>query len=113
MSERHTYQIRSPGRVNLIGEHTDYTYGHVLPMATNLHTQLDATPSEDVTVKSETVGDQQSFATDDRQHENSWIGYIKGCYAILAEEGYDPGGFDGEISNTLPIDAGLSSSASN
>ena len=112
MSEHHAYRVRSPGRVNLIGEHTDYTYGHVLPMATDLHTRLDATPAEDVTVTSETVDDRRSFATDDRQREESWIDYVKGCYAVLSEEGYEPGGFDGELSSTLPMGSGLSSSAS-
>lgn len=112
MSQTHTYRVVSPGRVNLIGEHTDYTYGHVLPMATDLHTQFDASPADDVTVSSLTVDDRRTFSTDDLDREDSWIDYIKGCYAVLADEGYDPGGFEGELSGTLPLGSGLSSSAS-
>jgi len=112
MSEGHTYRVVSPGRVNLIGEHTDYTGGHVLPFATDLHTELRASPAEAVTVESTAVGDRRSFDPEDRTREDAWVDYLKGCYAVLAEEGYRPGGFEGELSGTLPLGSGLSSSAS-
>ena len=112
MSQNHSYRVVSPGRVNLIGEHTDYTLGHVLPMATDLHTSLEATPAEQVTVRSSAVGDRRTFETDDREREDAWIDYVKGCYAVLEDAGYDPGGFDGELGGTLPLGSGLSSSAS-
>jgi len=112
MAESHTYRVTSPGRVNLIGEHTDYAGGHVLPLATDLHTRLDATPADRVTVRSAALGEQRSFAPDDRERTGSWVDYVKGCYAVLAEAGYSPGGFTGDISGTLPLGSGLSSSAS-
>jgi galactokinase len=113
MSETYTHRVISPGRVNLIGEHTDYTYGYVMPLATDLHTRLDATPVDDrVTVHSEAVEETRSFALDDLDPEGGWIDYVKGCYAILQDEGYEPTGFEGELGGTLPLGSGLSSSAS-
>lgn len=112
MADNHAYHVRSPGRVNLVGGHTDYAGGHVLPFATDLHTCLDATPADRVTVRSATLDERRSFRTDDRDRTGSWVDYVKGCYAVLAEAGHTPGGFDGEISGTLPLGSGLSSSAS-
>lgn len=112
MADSHTYRVRSPGRVNLVGGHTDYTGGHVLPFATDLHTRLDASPADRVTVRSAALGERRTFATDDRQRTGTWVDYVKGCYAALAEAGYTPGGFTGELSGTLPLGSGLSSSAS-
>lgn len=112
MSTEHTCSVIAPGRVNLIGEHTDYSGGHVLPMATDLHIALEATPDETVTVRSETLDDERSFTTDDRERDDDWTDYVKGCYAVLADEGYDPGGFRGTLTGDLPLGSGLSSSAS-
>ncbi|WP_181685161.1 galactokinase [Halorhabdus salina] len=112
MSDEYDYRVRSPGRVNLIGEHTDYTGGYVLPMATDLHTQLEATPDEDVTIHTTALEEQRTFSTTDREREDSWIDYVKGCYTVLEDAGYQPGGFRGELSGDLPIGSGLSSSAS-
>ena len=108
----HTYHVTSPGRVNLVGGHTDYAGGHVLPFATDLQTRLAATPADRVTVRSEALDDRRSFATDDREATGTWLDYVKGCYAVLADAGYEPGGFRGELSGTLPLGSGLSSSAS-
>jgi galactokinase len=108
----HTYHVTSPGRVNLVGGHTDYTGGYVLPMATDLHTRLDGTPAEGVTVRSDAVGERRSFDVDDRTRTGTWVDYVKGCYAVLDDAGYSPGGFTGDISGTLPLGSGLSSSAS-
>ncbi|WP_158853384.1 galactokinase [Halorhabdus sp. CUG00001] len=112
MTSEPTYRVRSPGRVNLIGEHTDYTGGYVMPFATDLHTQLEATPSSAVEVASDAVETTYTFETDALELEDDWIDYVKGCYAILQAEGYEPGGFTGELSATLPLGSGLSSSAS-
>ncbi|CCQ32383.1 Galactokinase protein [Halorhabdus tiamatea SARL4B] len=106
------YTVVSPGRVNLIGGHTDYTHGHVMPLATDLHTRLEATPSDDVAVSSNAVETSYSFPTDDLEPADDWVDYVKGSYAVLQEEGHDPGGFHGEFTTTLPVGSGLSSSAS-
>jgi galactokinase len=112
MTATDTYAVVSPGRVNLIGEHTDYTGGYVLPMATDLHTRLEATPADKVRVRSTAADDQCSFGVDDREPAGDWSDYLRGCYAVLDAEGYRPGGFDGELTGTLPLGSGLSSSAS-
>ncbi|WP_181684849.1 galactokinase [Halorhabdus salina] len=112
MTRESTYRVRSPGRVNLIGEHTDYTGGYVMPFATDLHTELEAAPSAAVEVASDAVETRYTFETDTLEPDDDWIDYIKGCYAILQDEGYDPGGFTGQLSATLPLGSGLSSSAS-
>jgi len=106
------HTVISPGRVNLIGGHTDYTLGYVMPLATDLHTRLEATPADDVHVTSAAVEPSYSFPTDDLEPTEDWVDYVKGCYAVLQEEGYDPGGFHGQFTATLPIGSGLSSSAS-
>lgn len=112
MATDDTYTVRSPGRVNLIGEHTDYTFGDVLPMATDLHTRLEATPAENVTVRSTAFDDERTFAPREHERTGDWVDYVVGCYAVLEDEGYEPGGFNGELSGTLPLGSGLSSSAS-
>jgi galactokinase len=112
MSDEYTRRAISPGRVNLIGEHTDYSSGYVLPVATDLHTRLDAEPAADVTVRSAAFDEQRSFETSDRTRTDDWTDYVKGCYAILEDEGFEPGGFRGVLSGDLPLGSGLSSSAS-
>lgn len=109
----HAYRVRSPGRVNLIGEHTDYTFGYVMPLAIDLYTSLEATPTDGaVTIHSAAIGETRSFSTDDPTPDGDWLDYVRGCYAILQEEGYDPPAFDGRLDGTLPLGSGLSSSAS-
>lgn len=106
------YHVHSPGRVNLIGEHTDYTGGYVMPMATDLRTTLDAEPAADVDVYSATVDARGQFDPADFEAGDSWLDYLKGVYHVLQSEGYDPGGFHGELDGDLPTGTGLSSSAS-
>ncbi len=107
-----THAVRSPGRVNLVGGHTDYAGGRVLPAATDLHTSLRARRADAVRVYSETVDEKASFDPRDPEFEGGWADYVKGVYAALADAGYQPGGFAGDITATLPTGVGLSSSAS-
>ncbi|WP_179192985.1 galactokinase [Thermococcus litoralis] len=105
-------RVESPGRVNLIGEHTDYTFGYVMPMAINLYTILEGEKAEVVTLYSEHFKEEKFFSLDQLYKENTWIDYIKGIYWVLKKEGYNIGGIKGKILGNLPIGAGLSSSAS-
>ncbi|MFA4720281.1 galactokinase [Pyrococcus kukulkanii] len=105
-------RIESPGRVNLIGEHTDYTLGYVMPIAINLYTILEGEKSQDVILYSEYFKEERSFNLNQLNKENTWTDYVKGIYWVLKEEGYTVGGMRGKISGNLPIGAGLSSSAS-
>jgi len=106
------YDVHAPGRVNLIGEHTDYTGGDVLPIATDLHTRLTADPAADVRVRSHVLDASGRFDPADFDADGTWLDYLTGVYHVLQAAGHDPGGFHGEITGTLPLGSGLSSSAS-
>lgn len=108
--------FRSPGRVNIIGEHTDYNDGLVLPTNTALYTWLTVRPRRDRTVQASAVNfnDTQSFSLDDirRSDRPGWLDYLKGVAALLQDEGIRLHGADITIAGDIPIGGGLSSSAS-
>ena len=106
------YHVTAPGRVNLIGDHTDYTGGDVLPMAIDLETTLTAEPAADVDVYSRALDTRGRFDPTDFTADDTWLDYLRGVFAVLRADGYDPAGFRGEIGGDLPLGAGLSSSAS-
>ncbi|HYE05361.1 MAG TPA: galactokinase [Planctomycetota bacterium] len=110
--------VRAPGRVNLIGEHTDYNEGFCLPMAIEQDVRVAYTPRTDGTVRvvslqqkavvSFELGRAIPKATDAAQR---WADYVKGCAQILAQEGVSLRGLDLAISGNVPLGSGLSSSA--
>ncbi|MEM3085725.1 MAG: galactokinase [Halobacteria archaeon] len=115
--------FRSPGRVNLIGEHTDYTGGWVLPAAIDLELTLSASPSPRISLRSDILPGRVNF--DPRRplrKSGGWGDYVKGVFWALASEGGEgfrrsrkalgaKRGFTGSIRSTLPPGSGLSSSA--
>ncbi len=109
---------RSPGRVNLIGEHTDYNLGYVLPATIDRYTKLAAAPREDRTLRvySETVGQEVEIDLDGHigllGEQSDWANYVRGAAWWLREHGYEPVGADLLIWGDLPVGSGLSSSAS-
>ncbi len=105
-------KIASPGRVNLIGEHTDYSLGYVMPMAINLYTFLEGNKSSFVEIYSETLKSKTSFNLQSLERSNDWSDYIRGIFWILLKNNYNPKGIRGKIYGNLPIGSGLSSSAS-
>lgn len=107
---------RAPGRVNLIGEHTDYNGGFVLPMAIPQHTQVELRPRNDGTVRafSATVsgeGGTQEFVLGKEAPGRGWLDYVQGVTSVLQREGFSLRGFDVRISSEVPVGSGLSSSA--
>ena len=104
---------RAPGRVNLIGEHTDYNLGFVMPAAIDLETWLCFVPTDDRRVEVELEdGERGSFDLDaPPPSEGEWLDYIAGTAWSLELEGVAVRGLRGILRSTLPIGAGLSSSA--
>jgi galactokinase len=114
-----TTQYFSPGRINLIGEHTDYNGGHVFPAAITYGTFGVAAPREDRKVFVYSTNFEEagviSFSLDDLSYDKhaGWANYVKGMILKLVEAGYTiPHGFDLLVEGTIPNGAGLSSSAS-
>ena len=111
-----TVTTRAPGRVNLIGEHTDYSEGFVLPAAIPRFTTVELTPRQDNLVRavSENAGSPTpvQFALGTETKDGGWLDYLKGCTVALARAGFVHSGFDLRMSSTVPLGAGLSSSAS-
>jgi galactokinase len=106
--------VRAPGRVNLIGEHTDYNDGFVLPMAINraVWIALDPTGNNTVELFSLNYGEMRSFELDSlARDEMSWIEYFKGVAWSMLDKGLPLTGFRGVLWGDVPPGAGLSSSA--
>lgn len=109
----------SPGRINLIGEHTDYNGGHVFPAAITLGTYGEARKREDDLIRlySGNFPDLGIFELSLKdltfKKEHDWTNYVKGMIKFLLEAGYDIStGFDLALYGNIPNGAGLSSSAS-
>lgn len=103
-----------PGRVNLIGEHTDYAEGFVMPAAINFATLAGISPRADgkIAIYSENQEEEKIF--DDglqAMRSNHWTDYPMGVTAILAGEGHEIPGFNLSIWSDVPLSSGLSSSA--
>jgi galactokinase len=108
--------VHAPARVNIIGEHTDYSGGFVLPTTTALSTRVVAAPRSDGIVEAHSThfGETRSFALDDIRPGNDvcWIEYVKGVAAELQAGGIEVPAATLEIDSDIPIGGGLSSSAS-
>ena len=105
----------APGRINLIGEHTDYNNGFVLPAAIQFRNSFLAAPGQGrrVRVRAENFAESETFGLDglmpsDRKH---WAEYVKGIFWALEQDGHRLGGVDAVIWGDVPLEAGLSSSA--
>jgi galactokinase len=107
----------APGRVNLIGEHTDYNDGFVLPMAIDRRTYVAAAPRDDRTIRvaSTNEGGRIEFEIGGEYSSGydwaNWRGYVYGMAECLRRDEFDLRGADLLISSDVPIGAGLSSSA--
>jgi len=107
----------APGRVNLIGEFTDFNDGFVLPMAIERRTVIAAAPNvypDRIVLRSEATGETVTVELAEvlrPESKGRWANYPKGVLAGFLESGLRPRGFDAVIHSTVPIGAGLSSSA--
>jgi galactokinase len=107
------YTFKSPGRINLIGEHTDYNDGYVLPGAIDKYTYITFEESDHFEAYSTQFDQSLSFSLDEKKEEAEWVNYVKGAIlytAKYAKRKIKP--WKIEISGDLPLGAGLSSSAS-
>jgi galactokinase len=108
--------VRSPGRVNLIGEHTDYNAGFVLPIAIDRAIYFLAKPRKDklISLYSMNYQEQVEFKLDTiiRSPGNTWANYPKGVLSLLVKRGLIEQGLNAVIYGDIPVGAGLSSSAS-
>ena len=104
----------APGRVNLIGEHTDYAEGFVMPVAINFATLAGISPRTDgkIVIYSENFGEEMSFdAAAQPKAGKHWSDYPMGVVAILTGEGHKIPGFSLSLWGDVPLGSGLSSSA--
>jgi galactokinase len=105
---------QAPGRVNLIGEHTDYNAGFVLPTPIPQHTTVQLIPTDARLVRAHSddmEGEGYGYQLGEETREQSWIDYVQGVTHILTRDGHRIGGFDLRIQSDVPMGSGLSSSA--
>ncbi|HET9713266.1 MAG TPA: galactokinase family protein, partial [Pyrinomonadaceae bacterium] len=107
--------FRAPGRVNLIGEHTDYNDGFVMPAAIDLSVFVRIWPREDriLEIRSENFGDRIEFNLDEKnpQPRKQWSDYPVGVAVMLERAGHRLQGAHLQINGEVPLGSGLSSSA--
>ena len=112
-----TLITRAPGRVNLIGEHTDYNDGFVLPCAISKQTMVAVRPRDDRMVNivaGDLDGATTSFSLNSTIHPDAtapWSNYVRGMASLLLAEGLEFPGVDMAVLGDMPQGAGLSSSA--
>jgi galactokinase len=113
-AESDTSTADAHGRVNLIGEHTDYHEGYVLPtvIPQSTHVSLAARGDGRVRAKSAELGSGwEEYRLGDEKPGRGWLDYVAGTTAVLARHGTPPPGLDVTITSTVPVGAGVSSSA--
>jgi galactokinase len=110
--------VAAPGRVNLIGEHTDYNGGFVFPLAIDRYTVIAARPGENqggdpaVRVYSAMFEERAEFSLKDLRPEcRDWTSYLRGVFAGCADRGMTTGSLDLLVDSEVPLGGGLSSSA--
>ncbi|MCF0234243.1 MAG: galactokinase, partial [Thermoguttaceae bacterium] len=109
--------VAAPGRVNLIGEHTDYNGGYVFPMAIERCTIIAATPTgvEKANIFACNMNEMAEFAVSGEilpAEKVEWTSYVQGAIACSIEKGAKTAGFNAVVNSNVPLGGGLSSSAS-
>jgi galactokinase len=105
----------APGRVNLIGEHTDYQSGFVMPLALQRGTRVQMRARDDDQVRvysaSQPYAGVRSYALGAERRTHDWADHVRGVTSEARAAGYAIGGFDALVTSDLPMGGGLSSSA--
>jgi len=117
LGHRRTVVGQAPGRVNLIGEHTDYSGGFVLPTVIPQTTAVAVAANAGVASRAWSASmphdaQQARFVVGEETRSDGWVDYVQGASAVLRAAGHDVGGFDAVIRSEVPLGSGLSSSAS-
>ena len=106
---------QAPGRVNLIGEHTDYNEGFVLPMAIDYYVRVAVSRRKDQHLRFLSVDfkdrKRASLSNLRFKKEDRWANYLKGVISVLQTRGYVTGGLSFSVAGNVPVGVGLSSSA--
>lgn len=105
--------VKSPGRVNIIGEHTDYNNGFVLPMAIDRHIKIAFKPRNDDKIKLQSIGFDIEIdcSIHDVNFRGDWQDYVISICWVLLKNNYELKGWEGVMTSNIPVGAGLSSSA--
>ncbi len=101
----------APGRVNLVGEHTDYNSGLCLPLALPQRTTVTLTARDDHVLSLTSAQESASWEGIVEDHPDGWPAYVAGVVAALRDDGHAVPGFAATIDSDVPLGAGLSSSA--
>jgi galactokinase len=103
----------APGRVNLIGEHTDYSEGYVLPVAIDRYSRVAFAANVERVLRGYSLVEEEerSMALDDLSPSGSWLDYPAGVVRAHRDQGLEISGMDFVVGGDVPIGAGLSSSA--
>jgi galactokinase len=101
----------APGRVNLIGEHTDYNGGLCLPVALPQRTTVTLVRRSDRALSLSSAQEDAVWEGTVEDRPDGWAAYVAGVVSMLREDGHDVPGFDASIDSDVPVGAGLSSSA--
>lgn len=105
-----TTTVTAPGRVNLLGEHTDYNGGFVLPTPIPYLTTLEAAPSHQIEGYAQNL--EQKLERDlEAPAQNNWLDYVAGCVQVARQAGFPVEGLRVSVRSEVPMGAGLSSSA--
>ena len=110
-----TYHTRAPGRLEVLGNHTDYNNGLVMSVAVDKYIFIAASPRNDGKIEliSSAFADSEKFSISHIEPNPAapWADYVKGVLAQLKKRGVHFGGFNAAIHSTIPMGAGMSSSA--
>jgi galactokinase len=101
----------APGRVNLIGEHTDYNGGLCLPVALPQRTTVSVVARSDPALSVSSAQEEAVWEGRVEDRPDGWAAYVAGVVSVLRDDGYDVPGFDATVDSEVPVGAGLSSSA--